>query len=127
MPARHLEGAAEPDTVLLLFLALSLHLLRPPPTLFPQVLLFPFSILLLIGSLFYAISCDEMFPSLSWSIHVSGLSWPDSLQKTNMASIRSKDQSNIRVLLSSFYWNSLTKNRRGEDKRREGERKIYNY
>lgn len=41
------------------------------------------------------------------SIHVSALPRPDSLQKTNMASIRSKDQSDIRVLLSSFYWDSL--------------------
>lgn len=42
------------------------------------------------------------------SIHISRLSWPDTLQKTNVASIRSKDQSNIRILLSSFYWNSMT-------------------
>lgn len=41
------------------------------------------------------------------SIHVSTLPGPDSLQKTNMASVRSKDQSHIRVLLSSFYWDSL--------------------
>lgn len=63
------------------------------------------------------------------SVHVGGLPWPDSLQKTNMASVRSKDQSNIRVLLSSFYWNSLMKNGgwsgRRVDKRGEGERKIY--
>ena len=44
------------------------------------------------------------------SVHVGGLPWPDSLQKTNMASIRSKNQSNIRVLLCSFYWDSLMKN-----------------
>lgn len=56
------------------------------------------------------------------SIHVSGLPWPDSLQKTNMASIRSKDQSNVRILLSSFYWNSLGK-KGGRGNREVGERK----
>lgn len=56
------------------------------------------------------------------SIHVRGLPWPDSLQKTNVTSIRSKDQSDIRVLLSSFYWNSLMKNGGGV---REGKKRKY--
>lgn len=60
------------------------------------------------------------------SIHVSGLPWPDALQKTNMASVRSEDQRNIRVLLSSFYRNSLGKKIDGVGKRGEQERKIYN-
>jgi hypothetical protein len=50
------------------------------------------------------------------TIHVGALPWPDSLQKTNVASMRSEDQSDVRVLLSSFYWNSLRKRGSGERK-----------
>lgn len=65
-----------------------------------------------------------LYKLLEDSIHVGGLPWPDSLQKTNMASIRSKNQSNIRVLLSSFYWNSLREKKRVGSKRGKERGKI---
>lgn len=49
---------------------------------------------------------DRLCKLLKDSVHVSALSWPQTLQEANMAAVTGNEQGQVRILLYCLHWNS---------------------